>query len=166
MFASAVFALCTLCSALSTAACAVGTLPAEDVEAPEPAAAEPPPPAPAEPPPAAPAEPAPPAVPDAAGLADVAALVVVCVGPGLGVVGVGVVPVVLDEVVVVVAGEGVVPVLDVVVGVVLDALEGAAVTSETNSVVSAPEGWSEAFVVELLSAEDSWSCAAVRVCSA
>jgi hypothetical protein len=160
VFASAAFALWTLCSALSTAACAVGTLPAEDVEAPEPAAP------PAAPPPLAPAEPPPPAVPDAAGLAALAALVV-CVGPGLRVVGVDVLlVVVLDEVVVVVAGEVVVPVLDVVVGVVLDVLEGAIETSETNSLLPTPAGWSDAFVVELLSAEDSWSCAAVRVCSA
>jgi hypothetical protein len=99
---------------------------------------------------------------------------VVCVGAGLGAVGAGLLVVVvlgvvaLDEVVVVlVVGAVLGPVLDVVVGAVLDVLEGVVVTSETNSVVPAPEGWSDAFVVEELpSAEASWSWAAVRVCSA
>ncbi|HEX3835127.1 MAG TPA: hypothetical protein VHW04_24310 [Solirubrobacteraceae bacterium] len=164
MSASAVFALWTLCSALSTAACAVGMLPADEVEPPEaePLAAEPPPPAPAEPPPL-----------DEPVLAELPEPVV-CVGAGLGAVGVGLRVVVvlgvvaLDEVVVVL-GVGAVlgPVLDVVVGAVLVVLEGAVVTSETNLVVPAPEGWSDAFVVEELpSAEASWSWAAVRVCSA
>lgn len=176
MSASAVLALWTLCSALSTAACAVGMLPADEVEPPEPEplAAEPPPPALAEPPA--------PGVPVLAELPEL----VVCVGAGLGAVGVGLLGVVvlgvvapdevvvvlgvvaLDEVVVVlVVGAVLGPVLGVVVGAVLDVLEGVVVTSETNSVVPAPEGWSDAFVVdELPSAEASWSWAAVRVCSA
>jgi hypothetical protein len=153
--ASAVLALWTLCSALSTAACAVGMLPADEVEPPEPEplAAEPPPPALAEPPP-----------PDAPVLAGLPELVV---GAELGAVGVGLLAVVvLDELVVVlVVGAVLVPVSDVVVGVVLDVLEGVVVTSETNSVVPAAEGWSDAFVVdELPSAEANWSWAAVRVC--
>jgi hypothetical protein len=139
-------------------------LPADEVEPPEPEplAAEPPPPAPADPPPL-----------DEPVLAELPEPVV-CVGVGLGAVGVELLVVVvlgvvaLDEVVVVlVVGAVLEPVLDVVVGAVLDVLEGAVVTSETNSVVPAPEGWSDAFVVEELpSAEASWSWAAVRVCSA
>jgi hypothetical protein len=159
--ANADLALWTLCSALSTAACAVGMLPADEVEVPEPD------PAPDEPPPPAAAEPPAPEVPGLAGLAE---LVVVCVGRGLGTVGVEALAAVeLDEVVVVVVvvGAVLVPVLDVVVGAVLGVLDGVVVTSETNSVVPAPEGWSDAFVVvELPSAEASWSWAAARVCSA
>jgi hypothetical protein len=166
VLASAVLALCTLCSALYTAACAEGTLPADAVEAPEPA---PPLEPPAPEPPAAEA-PEPPAAevlgaPAPVGFAE---LVVVCVGVWLGVVEVGVLTVVVVVVVgVVLVGAMLVPVPDVVVGVVSEALAGVVVTSEMNWAVPAPENLSDAFVVdELPCAEANWSWAAVSVCSA
>jgi hypothetical protein len=184
--ARAVLAFCTLASAPSTAACADGTLPADEADAPEPEPPAEPPEPPAEPP-------EPPAEPPALEPAPVALgeLVVVwldvagrvgAAGAGVvdGVVGVDdfvvVVDVVDDVPVVVGGGVALVPVLEVVVVGVVGEVVPRLVVSETNSVVPALV-WSDALVVdvvvegvvavdELLSAELSWSSAAVRFCSA
>jgi hypothetical protein len=154
--ASAVVALFTLASALYTAACADATVPAGDVvllELPVPVELVPAEPDPVEPPPA-----------------DGAVVVVVGGGVTVGAV------VVLGVVVVavwVVCGAGVVVVVVVVcvfgVAAVVLVAVGTVLAADTNSVVPEPDLVSRLAVVvdvELVSAVLSWSCAAVRFCSA
>ena len=149
MSARAVLALCTLACAPSTAACADGTLPADEVEAPEPGL----PPEPAALDPLAPDAPVPEPEPEPPPVAlDEPVVWLGAVVVGVPAAGVGVAE---DDVVVVAGDVGVV--LEVVVGVVVEVLaEGVVVTSETNSVLPAPAGSSDALVVEeLLCAEVS-----------